>query len=107
MVTKEPADSSGFEDNGRLEPMPWRTFTTCRAQGLYARGCGCAACASRVDKRRRKGSGRCAGKSASRISVDRYADTFRRLGFNMTVDESSLPHAWPAPPFEPSAYASE
>ena len=60
---------------------------------------------ARVDKRRRERKRALRGKIRQQNFVDRYADTFRRLGFNMTVDESSLPHAWPAPPFEPSAYA--
>ena len=60
---------------------------------------------ARVDKRRRERKRALRGKIRQQNFVDRYADTFRRLGFNMTVDESALPHAWPAPPFEPSAYA--
>ena len=44
-------------------------------------------------------------KIPQRNFIDRYADTFRELGFDITVDELMPSPAWPAPPFVPATGA--
>lgn len=44
-------------------------------------------------------------KIPQRSFIDRYADTFRELGFDITVDELMPSPAWPSPPFVPTAGA--
>lgn len=74
-----------------------------RAIGAWMRLHGLPVARVRKNRSRRKRALR--EKIPQRNFIDRFADTFRELGFTMKVNEPMSVRTWPAPPFIPEAGA--
>lgn len=74
-----------------------------RAIGTWMRLHGLPVARVRKNRSRRKRALR--EKIPQRNFIDRYADTFRELGFTMEVNEPMSVRTWPAPPFIPETGA--